>query len=358
MNTVQSTQKLDFQGESVYVGIDVHKKNWTVSIMTKYKTHKAFSQPPEPSVLGNYLQRNFPGASYYSVYEAGFCGFWIHEALTKQGIHNIVVNPADVPTTDKERKKKRDKTDSRKLCKQLLANELKAIHVPDRAHLEDRDLVRVRSRLVRDATRCKNRIKGLLNFYGIETPYSARCWSRAFIRWLMELQLSYPSGTITLHTLVEELKYIDQLKKQVSRQLVVTLVQREKYTPLIKLLFGIPGIGLIGALTLLTELGDIRRFKRFDSLCDYVGLVPTLHSSGDTTHVGHLTPRKNTFILPVLIQCAWSAVGKDTALLQAYHTWCKRMKGQEAIIRVARKLLRRIRYVLLHQDEYRLKVVS
>ena len=32
------------------------------------------------------------------MYEAGFCGFWIHERLTALGIDNIVVNPADVPT--------------------------------------------------------------------------------------------------------------------------------------------------------------------------------------------------------------------------------------------------------------------
>ena len=39
---------------------------------------------------------------YHSVYEAGFCGFWIHERLTALGIDNIVVNPevSDKTVTD------------------------------------------------------------------------------------------------------------------------------------------------------------------------------------------------------------------------------------------------------------------
>ena len=106
MKTLQVNQKIDFSEDSIYVGIDVHKKQWSVFIMSDYKEHKGFVQPPDPGVLASYLKKNFPKATYYSTYEAGFSGFWIHEALKKEGINNIVVNPADVPTTDKEKKNK------------------------------------------------------------------------------------------------------------------------------------------------------------------------------------------------------------------------------------------------------------
>jgi len=357
MKTQQVNQKLDFTGESIYVGLDVHKKQWSVCIMNAYKEHKTFVQPPEPAVLSRYLRENFPGGTYYSAYEAGFCGFWIDEALKKEGINNIVINPADVPTTDKEKKRKRDRVDSRKLCRELRDNSLKGIHVPDRSQLEDRDLVRLRKKLVKDTTRCKNRIKGLLNFYGIKIPeqYGGH-WSKAFIQWLDQLELNYFSGTSTLRILTEELKNIQQLKERVSRKLV--LLARQKYAQSMELLQSIPGIGLLGALTFITELGDIKRFRHLDTLCDYVGLVPNIYSTGDTVHVGQLTSRKNMYLQPILIQCTWKAVGRDPALLHAYTRWCKRMKGQKAIIRVARKLLSRIRYVLLKQRKYELKIVS
>lgn len=357
MKTVrQSTEKLDFSGDSIYVGIDVHKKQWNVFIMSDHKEHKGFVQPPEPASLANYLRENFPGATYYSTYEAGFSGFWIHEALKREGIHNIVVNPADVPTSDKEKKRKSDRVDCRKLCQKLRAKDLEGIYVPDRFQLEDRELVRLRTKLVRDVRRCKGRIKSLLNLYGIKHTYSG--WSKKFMQWLKELEFQSPNGTFCIRFLVEELERVEELKKQISKQIRIGLLKSERYTKCLKLLFSIPGIGVVSALTIITELGDTKRFKTIDQLCSYVGIVPTLYSSDEKVHIGHLTTRRNSYVLPALIQSAWTATGKDPALLKSYHQWCKRMKPQEAIIRVTRKLLARIRYVLIHKTEYQLSIVK
>jgi transposase len=77
-----------------------------------------------------------------------------------------------------------------------------------------------------------------------------------------------------------------QLKRELDRQLI--RLGKEKYPVQVKLLRSVPGIGMIGALTLITELGDCRRFKQFDQLCSYVGLIPNVYSSGQTEHVSHL----------------------------------------------------------------------
>ena len=71
-------KELNFEGQSVFVGLDVHLKSWTVSIFTEKLHHKTFSQPPKAEILSDYLKFNFPNASYFSTYEAGFCGFWAH----------------------------------------------------------------------------------------------------------------------------------------------------------------------------------------------------------------------------------------------------------------------------------------
>lgn len=80
------------------------------------------------------------------MYEAGFCGFWIHERLTALGIDNIVVNPADVPTKSSEKLRKSDAVDSGKLARSLRANELKGIYTPDSVSLEMRSLIRLKKR--------------------------------------------------------------------------------------------------------------------------------------------------------------------------------------------------------------------
>ena len=111
--------KLDFTGQNIYVGFDLHLKSWSVTIMMEKITHKTFSQPPKPELLYQYLKKNFPGGNYHSAYEAGFCGYWIHNKLKSLGVNSMVVNPADIPTTNKEKVQKEDARDSRKIAKSL-----------------------------------------------------------------------------------------------------------------------------------------------------------------------------------------------------------------------------------------------
>ena len=63
----------------------------------------SFGQHADAKELFDRLNRNFPDAHFKSAYEAGFCGFSAHYALTEQGIENIVVHAADIPTTGKEK---------------------------------------------------------------------------------------------------------------------------------------------------------------------------------------------------------------------------------------------------------------
>jgi hypothetical protein len=95
----QVTKKIDFTGKSLFIGLDVHKKSWSVTIVVDGIEHRTFTQPPEVDTLQKYLEKNFPVGSYYSAYEAGFCGYGIHRQLNSAGIKNIVINAADTPTT-------------------------------------------------------------------------------------------------------------------------------------------------------------------------------------------------------------------------------------------------------------------
>jgi len=95
------SNKIDFNGQNIYVGFDVHLKDWKVTIMTERLTHKTFTQPPKPEVLYHYLTKTFPGGTYHSAYEAGFSGYWIHNNLLTFVINSIVFKPANIPTTGK-----------------------------------------------------------------------------------------------------------------------------------------------------------------------------------------------------------------------------------------------------------------
>lgn len=56
--------KLNFSGQNIYVGIDVHLMSWSITILTEHLHHKTFTQPSSISVLVHYLTHNFPGGVY------------------------------------------------------------------------------------------------------------------------------------------------------------------------------------------------------------------------------------------------------------------------------------------------------
>ena len=350
--------KLDFTGQHIYVGLDVHKKSWNVSIHSVNLEHKTYSQPPDPQVLGNYLRRNFPGAQYHCVYEAGFSGFWTYDRLQEQGIDCLVVNPADVPTNDKERVTKSDRVDCRKLARSLRNGELRGIYVPSSIKIEDRGLLRIRHNLVKKQTRCKNQIKSLLHFYGKSIPEEMVLshWSRRYIQELETIRMERPAGAMALQTLLSELTHLRELIAKITRELIA-LSRTEDYREPLHLLKTIPGISTLSAMTLLTELVDISRFSSFDQLASYTGFIPNTHGSGEKERQTGITGRKNPVLRTLLIESAWFAVRKDPAMMMAFNHLCVRMKKTRAIIHMAKKLLSRIRFVLKKRTAYQMAVV-
>ncbi len=160
----------DFTGQNFYVGLDVHKKSWAVTIRSLGIEVGHFTQEPDAASLHEYLRRNFPGGQYHSAYEAGFCGTGTHEELCKAGIDNMIVHAADVPSTDKQKKSKTDLHDSRAIADHLERGNLHGIYVLSQAQQELRSLFRLRECKVKDTTRANNRLKSFLMYYSIVIP--------------------------------------------------------------------------------------------------------------------------------------------------------------------------------------------
>lgn len=349
---LQKVNKLDFTDQCIYVGLDVHKKNWKVAIYHDYGFYKSFSQDPDPKILMQYLRRTFPGGQYHVVYESGCFGFWIAHQLQALGVHCIVTHPADVPTTDKQKRRKTDRVDANKLAQELRADKLTPLYVPAISAISDRMLVRTRAKMVKNQTRLKNQIKSLLTFMGIPVPFdSKQHWSRQFMHWLQTLDLPQATATASLKAYLVLLEDTRNQLADLTRQ-VRQLARQPTYQPLVELLMSIPGVGPITSMVLIVELIDMHRFKNLDKLCGYVGLVPDIESTGQTTHVKGLTKRANTYVKHMIIEASWVAIAKDPALMSDYSKLIMRMKKQHAIIRMARKLLARVRFVWMHEKPY------
>ncbi|MBN1598924.1 MAG: IS110 family transposase [Bacteroidales bacterium] len=181
--------------------------------------------------------------------------------------------------------------------------------------------------------------------------YADISWSKKFIKELQSVELKTVSGQVALDTYLKELDFLTQQRKQLDKA-IIELSESEQFRNNLRLLLKVPSIGITTTMTLISEIGYIKRFKTLDQLCCYFGLIPNTHSSGENDKIGRNTKRGNKFLKHVIIECAWKAIRKDTGLYLYYKNQIARMEPNKAIIKVAKKLLNRIKLVLTEQTEY------
>jgi transposase len=356
--TVKGRTIIDYTGKTIYVGVDTHQKDYQVAKVMNRICLGNHRMKACPKQLIEHLRSHYPGALFKCVYESGAWGFTLQRELHKAGIECIVVHAADVATTDKEKRRKTDKVDALKLAHDLESNLLKAIHVPDEELQKDRNLIRFRKKLKGDLNRSKNRLKSLLKYQGINIPeqFGKACWSKKFMQWVEEEAKKDVSLQDTMLLMLEQIKQLRQLLLTTEKKL--RELMKRKYEQQAKLLMSVVGIGRTLAMLFLLEVGDIHRFKGFDALNDMIGFCPDTDSSGDKNRDRGITARRHKQLRSGLLQAAWHAIRLDPALMEAYQQLIKRMTSHQAIIRIARKLLRRMRAVWISGIPYQKGLIA
>jgi len=341
---------VDVNGKTVNVGIDVHKQSWQVTALIEGVVVTAVTIKPSYSVLQKLLAQ-FKGAKIRIAYEAGPAGFNLYDDLTADGIECIVVPPSLLPVESGNRVKT-DKRDSRKLAQYLEKNLLKRVYVLSKQERAHRQFVRTRRQLSNHRTDVMRQIKSLLLFHGIPLPgVDAGFWTPTFLASLRAVETEeYLSRS--LNTLIDLYEYLTQQVKQLTKE-VRRLAQTEKYEKRVKLLKTIPGVGMLSAMEVLTELQDVSRFSTADQLAAYLGLTPSQYSSGQMVRMGRITHMGNHRLRMRMVECSWILIKKDSELHKTYEAIKKRRGGKRAIIAISRKLIIRIRRILLDEISYR-----
>ena len=335
----------------LFIGMDVHKKSWTCHFKTDLFDYKTVTMPADPACLREYVQKHFNDYEVNCCYEAGCCGYWIARSLQQLNWNVLVVNPADVPRTHKQDWQKTDKIDCRKLCDHLQKNNLRGIHVPQEEQEQLRSLFRRREHLVRHVRTIKNHIKSQLLYYGIKLPeqFDNPNWSHEMKTWIMNISWKYITASSAMHSRLKQLDFL--WKEQLSISNELRAYCRKHHKKDYYLYKTVPGIGGITAAAMLAELGDIRRFKRLDELASIIGLVPGIYQSSSSNICLGLSKRSNRYLRSLLVETSWVAVRTDMAL-QAYYRRHAVKEPNKAIIKVAHKLLNRIRAVIISGQPY------
>jgi transposase len=348
MRSYVSTGK---NARDISVGIDVHAKSWQVVVVRDDEQFFGGAIEGSWSSLKRLLSR-WDRDRLIVAYEAGFSGFWLYDALMNWGAECLVVPPSLIPTEAGSRVKT-DRRDATKLALLLCRGLLKQVWVPSVEQRFDREVIRQRRRLVRDRRRLQSRIKSLLHWYGLELGTNCGHWTRSFVSNLWRLKFNHDLMQASFGRLLEEYEKMT-ISVHEQTELVRQLSGTDRYRRKVELLTSLPGIGIITAMEILTELGDISRFSRADKLSAYVGLTPSQHSSGEHIRFGHITRGGKASLRGMLVESAWIAVRKDRHFYETYQRIKQRAGAKRAIVGIARRLLVCGRAILLKGQPYQL----
>jgi transposase len=290
-----------------FIGMDVHKNSISIAIAEEGRNGEIRNYGKinnNMTALSKVIRKLLSDNCELSfVYEAGPCGYEIYRYLISSGFSCEVVAPSLIPKKSGDRIKN-DRRDAQMLARLYRAGELTPVYVPDLEDEAMRDLTRARE----DAKHCQRKAKQRLNAFLLRHGfiYSGQTkWSKAHFHWISDIKMAHPAQQITLQ---EYISTLDESSKRVERltQQIRELAPSWKLYPVVKALQTLRGVSLIVASTTVAELGDLKRFESPACLMAYLGLVPSEHSSGETTKRGRITKTGNGHVRRVLIEAAWA----------------------------------------------------
>ena len=162
------------------------------------------------------------------------------------------------------------------------------------------------------------------------------------------IKIAQDAFSFQLKQLIDRMNFLDKQIEALDCQIL------EYYEKFDCYLHTIPGIGMIGAATILAEIGDISRFKNSSSLIAFAGIDPTVRQSGEfnSTH-NHMSKRGSPYLRHAIFLAATTCSFHNSPLNAYYKK--KRDQGKHHLTAtgaVARKLTTVIYAVLRDSKPY------
>jgi transposase len=308
---------------TLYIGVDVHEKESQVAVYGKEGELLQEKRLPTRR-LPSFVSSLQGGEKHVGIESVGFI-YPVYDALLKAGCDVAVANPNNIQLIART-KIKHDKVDARVLGELLRTNFFPRSHIPDAETREKRLLTRDRVRYAVKRAELKNSIKWFLKRRGVTVKKPLSIEGRMEIKSLALPELDYRLKELEL---VESI--VDELDRRIS-----AAASKDRGARLIDT---IVGVGAYTALFLSSALDDVNRFPDSKHACAYLGLVPSLHQSGDISYSGHITRQGNKWLRRNLVECARWSVRKDPHMQRFFLRIAHKRGRKKAHVAVARKIV-------------------
>lgn len=297
----------------IYVGMDVHTTNYTLSCYTVENDTDFANVQMEPSVdkVKKYLDKikaNYGGNCQFVLgYEAGCLGYSLQRVLAAMGYECKILAPTTIPSAARERKT--DRRDAKKLARCLAYNTAKYVYIPTKEDEAVKDYVR----MVEDRKNAQKIVKQQLNHlcirYGKFFDEGSH-WTKKHEAWLQKLDLGNQIANEALQEYLDEYfkgkDKIDDFMKRIDE-----LAMQDAYEEKVSKLRCIKGIDTYTALSLVVEVGDFNRFSTAGKFAAFLGLVPGEHSSSTDINRLGITKAGNKHLRKLLTESSQSYRGMN-----------------------------------------------
>ncbi len=329
----------------VYVGIDVDDVRYHGCALNP-RTGEVLEFHCRPTMKGlvgqlEKLRECFGAVQLKLCYEASYVGFSLQRDLKDRGYDCAVVTPSSIPRRA-GKSVKTDRIDAAELAEFYANGLLTVVAAPDAQIEQDRDLLRSRQQLVQQQGTLRRHIQSLLRRNGLHYKADTQRkthWQTHHYGWL-ERTIEGCSGSlkVNLALLVRPLKSLDDILAAYGEE-VEALAVAPRYREPVKALTCYKGIKHLFALTMITEIGDVKRFAHPRQLVSWVGMDIREYASGGKSHRFGITRQGNPYLRTAFIEANQrgyrsARLGKD---LKA-----RRAKSAPEYVAIADRCLRRL----------------
>ena len=295
---------------TVYVGMDVHKGNFSLCCYTNEKEEAEYPQKVEAhySKVINYLEamRFHYGDDVLFIcgYEAGCLGFTLYHELEAHNVKCVILAPTTMPVAGGKKRIKTDKRDAARIARCLAHHDYSPVHVPTAQDEQVKEYLRMRDDHKLALKKVKQQILAFCLRHGYHYDGTKNHWTQAHINWLRMLKVSGLYQEI-LEEYLLTYDYLTAKLTQIDKR-IEELAEDESYRENVSKLKCFLGIKTQTALSVITETGDFKRFPDACHYASYLGLVPGEDSSGGDQNRLTITKAGNRHLRMLLVEASQS----------------------------------------------------
>lgn len=334
-----------------WIGVDLHKNRFTVCYLEKGGEYRLREFTVSSKGIKTFKE-NVTKNDEVAVESTGNAAYFVREIEASVKVAKVI-NPLQFKIISSS-VKKTDEHDALTIARYLSKGLLPEVRMRSKEDAQIASLVSTRDRMVKLRTALKNKIHNILNANGIVTKRETLGSEKG-----LEKVLRYNIDAAYLFELRVIVNQIRSLNKSID-EIGVELANRGKKLSGHKNITSLTGIGDISGTILLNTIGNVHDFADDKKLAAYLGIVPRVYVSNDTSQHGRITKMGNKIARTALVQSTLIAIKYNHYLRNFYYRLKAKKGSGKAIIATARKFLtiiyRTLKYNWVFEDFNKFKL--